>query len=76
MIVDTDYIKPGKGHSGSSLLVEGADLGAYQRADFLGPYSGALARSLGAATMHFRQTQKKILFRRSLSLHSTKKVFT
>lgn len=43
-------IKPGKGHTGSAMLIEGNDLGAYQRADFLGQYSGTLARSLGAVT--------------------------
>lgn len=43
-------IKPGKGHTGSALLEDGADLGAYQRSDFLGPWSGALARSLSAVT--------------------------
>lgn len=43
-------IKPGKGHTGSALLVEGSDIGAYQRTDFLGTYSGPLARSLSAAT--------------------------
>jgi hypothetical protein len=41
-------IKPGKGHTGSALLEEGSDLGAFQRSDFLGPWSGALARSLSA----------------------------
>ncbi len=41
-------IKPGKGHTGSALLVEGADLGAFQRSDFLGNLSGTLARSLSA----------------------------
>lgn len=43
-------IKTGKAYSGQALREPGADLGAFQRTDFLGTYSGPLARSLGAAT--------------------------
>jgi hypothetical protein len=43
-------IQSGKGQVGAAVSEPGADLGAYQRKDFLGPYSGTLARSLGAAT--------------------------
>jgi hypothetical protein len=43
-------IKPGKGHTGQAVRVPGNDLGAFQPDDFLGPYSGPLARSLSAAT--------------------------
>jgi hypothetical protein len=43
-------VKPGKGQTGAATRDPGADLGAFQTSDFLGPYSGPLARSLGAAT--------------------------
>ncbi|HEY8279583.1 MAG TPA: right-handed parallel beta-helix repeat-containing protein [Bdellovibrionota bacterium] len=43
-------IKPGKGHVGSALRTPGGDLGAFQRADFVGTHSGTLAHTLGAAT--------------------------
>jgi hypothetical protein len=43
-------IKPGKGHTGSAMLEEGLDLGAFQRSDFLGAWTGTLARSLSVAT--------------------------
>jgi len=43
-------VKPGKGFNGAALRDRGADLGAFQPNDFLGAYSGPLARSLGAAT--------------------------
>lgn len=43
-------IKPGKGHTGSALTEEGMDLGAFQRSDFLGEWSGTLARALSAAS--------------------------
>lgn len=43
-------VKPGKGFNGAAVRDPGADLGAFQPADFLGTYSGPLARSLGAAT--------------------------
>jgi hypothetical protein len=43
-------VKPGKGHNGSAVRVPGDDLGAFQTTEFLGPYTGVLARSLGAAT--------------------------
>ncbi len=43
-------IKTGNGQIGAAISDPGSDLGAYQRKDFLGPYSATLAHSLGSVT--------------------------
>jgi hypothetical protein len=43
-------VNPGKGFTAAAKRDPGADLGAFQTSDLLGPYTGPLARSLGAAT--------------------------
>ena len=45
-----DYrLKPGQGQIGNALSEEGADLGAFQRSDYLGEHTQQLIRSLSAA---------------------------
>jgi hypothetical protein len=45
-----DYrLKPGQGQIGNAVSEEGADLGAFQREEYLGPFTQQLVRSLAVA---------------------------
>lgn len=47
---DYDFrLRPGQGQLGNATTEEGADLGAFQRSDYLGRYTQQLVRTLGVA---------------------------
>jgi len=47
---DYDFrLRPGQGQLGNALSEEGADLGAFQRTDYIGRYTQQLVRTLGVA---------------------------